>query len=110
MIFYTHARKISALNTQPIKVWFLSVPDPRLIRNLGCLYSLLYDLDVKALVTLTSDLSTKNLEDDFQSIVTPQGTFYKVLFEIYLTLDGSVFKAEVVCQGDIMGRCVEKFE
>lgn len=81
-----------------------------MIRNRGCLHSLLYDLDVKALVTLTSDLSTKNLEDDFQSIVTPQGTFYKVLFEIYFMLDGSEFKAEVVCQGDVMGRCVAKFE
>lgn len=67
-------------------------------------------LDVKALVTLTSDLSAKNLERDFQPISTPQGTFYRVYFDIYLTLDGSEFRAELVCQGDVMGKCVAKFE
>lgn len=30
---------------------------------------------------------------------TPQGTFYRVYFDIYLTLDGSEFNAELVCQG-----------
>lgn len=68
------------------------------------------NLDIKALVTLTSDLSTKDLERDFQCILTPQGTFYKVYFDMYLTLDGSEFKAELVCQGDVMGRCVVEFE
>ena len=27
---------------------------------------------------------------------TPQGTFYRVYFDIYLTLDGSEFQAELV--------------
>lgn len=61
-------------------------------------------------MALTSDLSTKDLEQDFQSVLTPQGAFYKVYFDIYLTLDGSEFKAELVCQGDVMGRCVAQFE
>lgn len=37
---------------------------------------------------------------------TPQGTFYRVYFDIYLTLDGSEFSAELVCQGEVMGRYV----
>lgn len=40
---------------------------------------------------------------------TPQGTFYRVYFDIFLTLDGSEFNAELVCQGEVMGRCVAKF-
>lgn len=68
------------------------------------------NLDIKALVTLTSDISAKDLERDFQSVLTPQGAFYKVYFDMYLTLDGSEFKAELVCQGDVIGRCVAEFE
>lgn len=64
---------------------------------------------IKELVTLTSDLSRKNLETDFERMDTPQGTFYRVYFDIYLTLDGSEFSAELVCQGEIMGRCRAKF-
>lgn len=40
---------------------------------------------------------------------TPQGTFYRVYFDIYLTLDGSEFSAELVCQGEVMGRCTARF-
>ncbi len=40
---------------------------------------------------------------------TPQGTFYRVYFDIYLTLDGSEFSAELVCQGEVMGRCRARF-
>ena len=40
---------------------------------------------------------------------TPQGTFYRVYFDIYLTLDGSEFNAELVCQGEVMGRCTARF-
>ena len=40
---------------------------------------------------------------------TPQGTFYRVYFDIYLTLDGSEFNAELVCQGEVMGRCTSRF-
>ena len=61
---------------------------------------------------------------------TPQGTFYRVYFDIYLTLDGSEFNAELVCQGkffrrtrhcrwtklitdllpgEVMGRCSARF-
>ena len=47
-------------------------------------------------MTLTSDLSRKNLEKDFERMDTPQGTFYRVYFDIYLTLDGSEFNAELV--------------
>jgi hypothetical protein len=32
-----------------------------------------------------------------------------VYFDIYLTLDGSEFNAELVCQGEVMGRCSAKF-
>ncbi|EEQ33710.1 conserved hypothetical protein [Microsporum canis CBS 113480] len=46
------------------------------------------DPRIKEVVTLTSDLSRKNLEKDFERMDTPQGTFYRVYFDIYLTLDG----------------------
>ena len=62
------------------------------------------DPRIKEVVTLTSDLSRKNLEKDFERMDTPQGTFYRVYFDIYLTLDGSEFNAELVCQGEVMGR------
>ena len=64
---------------------------------------------IKEVVTLTSDLSKKNLEKDFERMETPQGTFYRVYFDIYLTLDGSEFSAELVCQGEVMGRCRARF-
>ncbi len=60
---------------------------------------------------------------------TPQGTFYRrsslstisqqdkiantantgVYFDILLALDGSEFNAELVCQGEVMGRCTARF-
>lgn len=64
---------------------------------------------IKEVVTLTSDLSRKNLEKDFERMDTPQGTFYRVYFDIYLTLDGSEFNAELVCQSEVMGRCSARF-
>ncbi|KAL1643381.1 hypothetical protein SLS61_009303 [Didymella pomorum] len=67
------------------------------------------DPRIKEVVTLTSDLSRKNLEKDFERMDTPQGTFYRVYFDIYLTLDGSEFNAELVCQGEVMGRCTSRF-
>ncbi|KAK6820812.1 heat shock protein 12A [Apiospora arundinis] len=67
------------------------------------------DPRIKEVVTLTSDLSRKNLEKDFERMDTPQGTFYRVYFDIYLTLDGSEFSAELVCQGEVMGRCRARF-
>jgi hypothetical protein len=67
------------------------------------------DAGIKEVVTLTSDLSRKNLEKDFERMDTPQGTFYRVYFDIYLTLDGSEFSAELVCQGEVMGRCRARF-
>ncbi|GKZ59285.1 hypothetical protein AnigIFM49718_005154 [Aspergillus niger] len=67
------------------------------------------DPRIKEVVTLTSDLSRKNLETDFERMDTPQGTFYRVYFDIYLTLDGSEFSAELVCQGEVMGQCRAKF-
>jgi len=67
------------------------------------------DIGIKEVVTLTSDLSRKNLEKDFERMDTPQGTFYRVYFDIYLTLDGSEFNAELVCQGEVMGRCTARF-
>lgn len=39
-------------------------------------------LDIKEVVTLVSDLSRKNLEKDFERMDTPQGTFYRVYFDI----------------------------
>jgi hypothetical protein len=68
-----------------------------------------YVIGIKEVVTLTSDLSRKNLEKDFERMDTPQGTFYRVYFDIYLTLDGSEFNAELVCQGEVMGRCTSRF-
>ncbi|KAL8675502.1 MAG: hypothetical protein Q9168_000014 [Polycauliona sp. 1 TL-2023] len=58
------------------------------------------DPRIKEVVTLTSDLSRKNLEKDFERMDTPQGTFYRVYFDILLALDGSEFNAELVCQGE----------
>lgn len=37
------------------------------------------DPRIKEVVTLTSDLSRKNLEKDFERMDTPQGTFYRKL-------------------------------
>ncbi len=91
------------------------------------------DPRIKEVVTLTSDLSRKNLEKDFERMDTPQGTFYRkrtsqlfpplpsgdhnanvdffagVYFDILLALDGSEFNAELVCQGEVMGRCTARF-
>ena len=39
-------------------------------------------LGIKEVVTLTSDLSRKNLEKDFERMDTPQGTFYRKLIEM----------------------------
>jgi hypothetical protein len=66
-------------------------------------------IGIEEVATLTSDLSRKNLEKDFEHIDTPQGTFYRVYFDIYLTLDGSELSAEVVCQGEVIGRCSARF-
>lgn len=67
-------------------------------------------IGIKEVVTLTSNLSRKNLERDFERKETPQGTFYRVYFDIYLTLDGSEFNAELVCQREVMGRCTARFK
>lgn len=46
--------------------------------ELGSLDSLPYAwIGIKEVVTLTSDLSRKNLEKDFERMDTPQGTFYR---------------------------------
>ena len=67
------------------------------------------DIEIKEAVTLTSDLSRKNLEKDFERLDTPQGTFYRVYFDIYLTVDGSELSAQLVCQGEVMGQCSARF-
>ena len=88
-------------------------PDPKLVLELLLIGSIspeyTKDPRIKEVVTLTSDLSRKNLEKDFERMDTPQGTFYRVYFDIYLTLDGSEFNAELVCQGEVMGRCSARF-
>ena len=84
--------------------------DPRKYHILHLFIQTLIDfIGIKEVVTLTSDLSRKNLEKDFERMDTLQGTFYRVYFDIYLTLDGSEFNAELVCQGEIMGRCTARF-
>lgn len=40
------------------------------------------DPRIKEVVTLTSDLSRKNLEKDFERMDTPQGTFYREFFPL----------------------------
>ena len=37
-----------------------------------------FNVGIKEVVTLTSDLSRKNLEKDFERMDTPQGTFYRM--------------------------------
>ena len=37
---------------------------------------------IKEVVTLTSDLSRKNLEKDFERMDTPQGTFYRESYKV----------------------------
>jgi hypothetical protein len=84
--------------------------DPRKFYSHYTLGAVINDCSgIKEVVTLTSDLSRKNLEKDFERMDTPQGTFYRVYFDIYLTLDGSEFNAELVCQGEVMGRCTARF-
>ena len=39
---------------------------------------------IKEVVTLTSDLSRKNLEKDFERMDTPQGTFYRKLIVSFM--------------------------
>jgi hypothetical protein len=100
-ISYMLAMMMSAQNIPRIPVsYLLGTPDNCTDSRLG----------VKEVVTLTSDLSRKNLEKDFERMDTPQGTFYRVYFDIYLTLDGSEFNAELVCQGEVMGRCTSRFK
>ncbi|KAK8104112.1 uncharacterized protein PG998_011145 [Apiospora kogelbergensis] len=91
---------------EPVKVSFFRQVAP----GATLMYEdILYACDDDEVVTLTSDLSRKNLEKDFERMDTPQGTFYRVYFDIYLTLDGSEFSAELVCQGEVMGRCRARF-
>ena len=45
---------------------------------------------IKEVVTLTSDLSRKNLEKDFERMDTPQGTFYRT-FLLQPLCRGSLF-------------------
>ncbi|KAF4509995.1 hypothetical protein G6O67_001924 [Ophiocordyceps sinensis] len=115
-IFVQKGQKVK--NGEPVKVSFFRQVAP----GATLMYEdLLYACDddvcpeytkdprIKEVVTLTSDLSRKNLEKDFERMDTPQGTFYRVYFDIYLTLDGSEFSAELVCQGEVMGRCRARF-
>ena len=44
---------------------------------------------IKEVVTLTSDLSRKNLEKDFERMDTPQGTFYR-MFQLQSLCRGSL--------------------
>ncbi|KAK0668508.1 hsp70-like protein [Cercophora samala] len=67
------------------------------------------DPRIKEVVTLTSDLSRKNLEKDFERMDTPQGTFYRVYFDIYLTLDGSEFSAELVYEHEVLQHRTVRF-
>ncbi|KAI5296056.1 hypothetical protein KEM52_005869 [Ascosphaera acerosa] len=67
------------------------------------------DPGIKEYVTLVSDLTSKNLERDFERKETPHGTFYHVQFDVDIILDGTDFVAEVICQGEVMGRCTAKF-
>ncbi|KAH1384227.1 hypothetical protein KXV36_000510 [Aspergillus fumigatus] len=90
---------------EPVKVSFFRQVAP----GATLMYEDILYACIKEVVTLTSDLSRKNLETDFERMDTPQGTFYRVYFDIYLTLDGSEFSAELVCQGEVMGRCRAKF-
>jgi hypothetical protein len=104
-MFFTPATKMSAPSTPRILVSFHRLSkSPYLF-----LLTYQFNLGIKEVVTLTSDLSRKNLETDFERMDTPQGIFYRVYFDIYLTLDGSEFSAELVCQNEIMGRCRAKF-
>lgn len=66
---------------------------------------------IKEYVTLTSDLSSMNLERDFERVELPNngGIFYKVKFEVAVILDGTDFVAEIICQGKVMGSCAAKF-
>ncbi|KAJ6160435.1 hypothetical protein N7470_003831 [Penicillium chermesinum] len=97
---------------EPVKVsFFRQVAPGATLMYEDVLYACDEDVcpSIKEVVTLTSDLSRKNLETDFERMDTPQGIFYRVYFDIYLTLDGSEFSAELVCQNEIMGRCRAKF-
>lgn len=115
-IFVTKGQRVK--NGEPVKVSFFRQVAP----GATLMYEdILYACDddvcpeytkdprIKEVVTLVSDLSRKNLEKDFERMDTPQGTFYRVYFDIYLTLDGSEFNAELVCQGEVMGRCTSRF-
>jgi hypothetical protein len=59
---------------------------------------------IEQVFTLISDLSQRNWESDLERKDTPQGPFYRVYFEIHITLDGSELSAELICQGVGMGR------
>ena len=99
--------------TKDPRACFLGSPDSSPVQNpsnrSGFVLTMIMCTGIKEVVTLTSDLSRKNLEKDFERMDTPQGTFYRVYFDIYLTLDGSEFNAELVCQGEVMGRCTARF-
>ncbi|KAF7548766.1 hypothetical protein G7046_g8558 [Stylonectria norvegica] len=115
-IFVQKGQKVK--NGEPVKVsFFRQVAPGATLMYEDILYACDDDIcpeytkdpRIKEVVTLTSDLSRKNLEKDFERMDTPQGTFYRVYFDIYLTLDGSEFSAELVCQGEVMGRCRARF-
>ena len=59
---------------------------------------------IKEVVTLTSDLSRKNLEKDFERMDTPQGTFYR---KSSLTLGSSLeLYVRYRCSRFILCRCL----
>jgi len=103
------ARSILRIHVSTLPPFPQKIVDIREERPSGILILFGYFTGIKEVVTLTSDLSRKNLEKDFERMDTPQGTFYRVYFDIYLTLDGSEFNAELVCQGEVMGRCSARF-
>lgn len=67
----------------------------------------LYSLSHVDLLSLKP--SHLNLRSDSKSfsVLTP---ILGVYFDILLALDGSEFNAELVCQGEVMGRCTARFK
>lgn len=67
------------------------------------LFSLRY---VELLSSKPSHLNLRSDSESFSALTAILGVY----FDILLALDGSEFNAELVCQGEVMGRCTARFK
>lgn len=72
-------------------------------------YAIFTLFSLSSVELLSSKPSHLNLRSDSESF-SALTAILGVYFDILLALDGSEFNAELVCQGEVMGRCTARFK